>query len=997
MSRSLRTYALTALLAVLGVASASPLAAQATGTVRGRVTDAKTQRALSGAQVSLVGTTRRAVTGTNGEYSLANVPTGTARVRAELIGYTPADRTVTVAAGQTADANLSLSESAVALDALVVTATGEQRAREVGTSGARITARDIEVAPVTNAQEAIAGRATGVTVIANSGAPGTGGTIRLRGNNSISQGNEPLIYVDGVRIYNKPGPAAWASHQGVLPLNDINADDIARVEIVKGAAATTLYGTEASGGVIQIFTKRGAEGKPEWSTEATYGVNNLGHVGPAGDPTGLYLNQCRGDRLFGIETNPRAKNAGQPIPFEDTTCPASGTWLKNGPIQRYSLSVRGGAQAMKYFLSGNYSDENGVIALGQLPAERGEVEDAGWSKNGGFRGNFTFSPARGLDFALSTSYNRRVTNWVPDGNNASGFLLNVTRGLSNNFKIGGEPANGYILEQRNFNRNDHFITGFTVTYAPGERLSNRVAFGYDYNNADNETLYPFGYLRVRQGLMFTQAWNHTTLSADYVGTFKNNFGESLTSSFSWGGQLFQDRDHLRLTDAYDFAGPGTPTLTSAARKEVDVDDRLRVITAGVFLEEQLGYLDRLFVTLGLRVDGNSAFGQDFGLQPYPKVNAAYVLSDHDFWPAWWESLKLRAAVGESGKAPGAFDAVRTWGPIAGDDATPGVTPLQVGNANLGPERTREYEVGFEASAFDGRLGLDLTAFRQNTYDALVPVTLPPSQGFLRRQLQNVGELQNTGLEVALDAGLVRSSRVDWGARVNFTRIESEAIDLGENPEVTLSWANAIRVGRPVPSFFGQRILNPNDVADPLVSDTAEYIGPSYPTRIIGLGTNLTLMRRLTLDMLGEFQGGHFQNNWVGYQNARRGVWQTCYDTQQKLVAAANGDASALNGVTAQERAKCAIDRRVMNSDFWIQPADFFKLRSASLTYQLPSGWVPGGVRNASVTLAGRNLWKSTDYDGIDPESNERGDFLRRVEYYNIPPLRTFLLSMRMSF
>jgi TonB-linked SusC/RagA family outer membrane protein len=877
--------------------------------------------------------------------------------------------------------DFQLKETAVALDEVVVTATGEVRKKEVGTSLSAISSRDIEVAPVQNTQDIISGRATGVTVMANAGAPGAGGTIRLRGNNSISQGNNPLIYVDGVRIYSGNGPAAWASHQSTLPLNDINADDIERVEIVKGAAATTLYGTEASGGVIQIFTKKGVVGSPIWSAEVGLGLNTLGHVGPKEDPTGLFLNQCTGPELVDSQGNT----------FADPTCPESGSWLQDGGIQRYSLSVRGGGDRMTYFLSGNFNDEAGAI-------------ETGWSRDGGFRGNFTFRPADKLEIGMSSAYTKRTTRWVPDGNNASGFLLNVTRGNANYFKkadecegmsVGTCVVNGFILDQENFNRTDHFVSGFTVNYNPSDAFSHRMALGYDYNAADNATHYPFGYLRSPQGFIFGQVWNHTTLSLDYVGSFNNRFGSNVTSAFSWGGQLFQDTDRLAFLNAYDFAGPGTPTLGTAARTEISREDRLRVINAGLFLQEVVGINDQLFITAGLRVDGNSAFGEDFGLQPYPKVSASYVLSDHAFWPGgWWETMKLRAAVGESGKAPGAFDAVRTWQAIAGEDAQPGFTPYQLGNPTLGPERSRETEVGFESSMFDGRLGLDVTYFHQNTFDALVPVREAPSSGFLRTQLQNVGTLQNTGLEIGVDAALVRSAAVDWRARLNVSSVESEAVDLN-GEDINVSWDNYIREGHPVPAYFGTVITNPDEIADP-VMERDQYIGPSYPTRTVGLGTTLTLFNDLSLDVLGEYQGGHYLANWVGYQNARRGVWRPCYDVQQKLRAFAAGDASALAGVTARERGLCAIDRRVMNNDFWIQPADFFKLRSISLTYDLPEQLLVG-ARKASITLAGRNLLTSTDYDGIDPEVSELGQYLRRAEYYNLPPLRSIVASVRVTF
>lgn len=966
--------------------AAEPLRAQETGTIRGSVVAEASSRPLAGAQVSIPGTGLGSLTNNAGEFLIVGVPAGTHTVRVQMLGFSSTEQEVTVAAGGTAAADFRLSETAIVLDELVVTGTaGVTRKKEVGNAISAIGRAQIENQPVRNTQDIIAGRSPGVSVLANSGQPGAGGTIRLRGTNSITQGNNPLIYVDGVRIYSEGGPAAWTSRQNTLPLNDINARDIERVEIVKGAAATTLYGTEASGGVIQIFTKNGVDGQaPVWNAETSFGFNNLDHIGSKDDPTGLFLKQCRGENLRDSEGNP----------FVDPTCPENGTWLQNGPIQRYSLSVRGGGENMTYFLSGNYGDENGVI-------------ETGYSKDGGFRGNFTFSPFDRLGLTLSSAYNKRVTRWVPDGNNGSGFLLNVGRGPFGNFKGGkGEcegitetcVTNAYVLEQQAHNYTDHFVTGFTVNYEPIDNMVHRVSVGYDFNTANNESLWPFGYLRSPQGYIYGQDWTHTKLSIDYAGSFRNNFGPNITSNFSWGSQIFEDRDYYVEGNAYDFAGPGNPTRSSAARTEIATERRIREINAGVFLQEMLGFNDRLFLTAGLRVDGNSAFGQNFGLQAYPKLSASYVISDHDFWPAdLVETMKLRGAIGEAGKAPGAFDAVRTWNSIAGEEGQPGFTPAQIGNPDLGPERTREIEVGFEASALHGRLGLDVTAFQATTYDALIYVAHPPTQGFTSNQLENVGTLRNQGLELQLDAGLVRTAALDWRGRLTYTGIASEVVDLGGR-EIYTGLGSYAKEGYPIGAYFGTRVTNPDEIADPILEEDA-FLGPIYPTRIVGLGTTLGIGDNLTLDVLGEHQGGAHLTNYIGYQNSLRGIWIPCYDTQAKLRAAAAGDASALSDVTAQERAMCAIDRASMDSDFWTQSTDFFKLRSASLTYNLPERWVPGG-NSASLTLAGRNLFTWTSYEGSDPEAQDArdaGSNIGRRDYYNLPPVRQFIASLRVSF
>jgi TonB-linked outer membrane protein, SusC/RagA family len=961
------------------------LGAQGTGTamVRGRVVEVS-GRPLDAVQVLVPGTTRVVRTDARGMYRLGGLPAGTQTIRAQMLGFGAQSRSVTLNATDTLVVDFELRPAALALDAVVVTGTAaESRKKEVGNSMASISAREIEAAPVKNVQDILSGRSAGVTVLTNSGQPGAGGTIRLRGTNSVTQGNNPIIYVDGIRIYSDAGPISPGARQSTTSFNDIKPEDIDRIEVVKGAAATTLYGTEASGGVIQIFTKKGTSTAPEWTLNVGAGANHMGHVGPSEDPTGVFVNKCSGPDLKDAQGNT----------WVDPTCPASGSWLRTGAVQQYALSLRGGVQQTTYFLSGNFNSEEGVISTSS-------------AKTGGVRGNFTFSPTPSLIFNFNSAYNRNETQFIPDGNFAWGFMLNVGRGSSGNFKGGkGEcvgvtvtcVTNGYLLDQKATNSADHYISGLTMTWSPVPAFTNRLAIGYDYNNTDAQDIIPFGFINLPLGRIDKSDWNHTKLSLDYAGSFQHNL-LGLASTSSWGGQLFDDRDRFQGETGNDFSGPGDPTLGSAARITLGTVNQARVVNAGLFLQQMFGWRDRLFVTGGLRVDGNSAFGSGFGLQSYPKLSAAYVLSEEPFWPtSVLSTMKLRAAIGESGKAPGAFDAVRTWDPIAADEGKPAITPAQLGNPNLGPERTREVEVGFDAGAFGDRVSLEATAFRARTLGALIGVTYPPSQGFTRTQLENVGTLQNSGVELQLSGDIVRASRAEWSGRVSYTKMSNKAVDLGGR-NISQGSSVYVREGYPVPSYFGNKVTNPDAIAEPIIATDA-FLGNAYANRLIGVTSSLRLFKDFVFDVVGEFQGGGMLGNFVGYQNENRGVWYPCYNTQQKIRAANAGDATALNDVTALQRAKCAIDATKINSDYWVQSTDFFKIRSASVSWKLPPNLVPR-TSSATLVLAGKNLWKSTNYDGLDPElrdATDQGTTLARREYYVFPPSKQFLLSMRVLF
>ena len=1001
-------WLITATVLAYCVPLAVPAQQATTGRVQGTVTDARSQTPIGNATVFIETLGIGTQTNDRGGYTLVNVPAGEQKVQVRRLGFASASRTVTVQVGQTTTLDVALTQAVISLDEVVVTGTAAvTRAKEVPTSTAIVNADEVARAPVTDAQSVLQGRIPSVTILANSGQPGAGGSVQIRGTNTLTQSTAPLIYVDGVRIFNEPTRNNWGARTASNPLQDVNAEDIERVEVVKGAAATTLYGTEAAGGVIQIFTKRGQAGTPQWNATVAGGANVSSRWGAKNDPTELFINCGKTEQMYGLILT--GSRAGTRQYFVDPTCPSDGTWTRTGPLQQYDLSVAGGANKLTYFVSGNYGNVEGV-----LPSQR--------SKDGGFRGNFSVFPLDQLQFQLTTAYTKRNTDWAGDGNNSEGFLLNVGRGPFNYMKGGkGNDCDGvaddvtcvtnnYVFDQSLFTKGDHFLSGFTVNYNPVAKFSNRFSVGWDYLDMQNVTNLPFGFLTLPAGYYWDENTRHTKLSLDYAGSWLANLFRSAQSTFSWGAQLYRDRHRWTELDVQDFAGPGEPTLKTGAELTYREDLPTAVTNAGFFFQEQLAWKDRLFITGGLRVDGNSAFGENFGLQKYPKIGASYVLSEHGFWPTkWWDTFKVRLALGESGKAPGAFDKLRTWSPVTGDENKPGFTPNDVGNPDIGPERTRELEGGFDASFLSGRLGLEFTAYKARTLDALVPVNLPPSNGFLNSRIANVGELRNSGVEAQVTANVLRLRNFDWTARANYSSLSNKAVDLGEQTEVYTGLNSYIKEGKRFPAYYGKVVTNPNAIEAPTTVDT--LIGHVNPDRLWGLGTTMRFLNRFTVDAFVEHQGGFYVQNYTAYQNARRGAWFPCYDTQEKVITSlgpdkrkgtADDNPGALAGVTALMRARCASSG--YDIGFWTEKGDFTKLRFVSLTYQIPARLV--NARNATITFSGRNLVTWSDYNGGDPEvqdvadqanlSDFNGRFGRR-DYYQIPQPKSFVVTFKVGF
>ncbi|MFN5597949.1 TonB-dependent receptor domain-containing protein [Gemmatimonas sp.] len=964
------------------IGTAATTQAQSTGAIAGRVVDADNGQPIAAAQVTISGTQFGRATGDDGRFSLSSIPAGSRTVIVRRIGYQQQSRTVTVGTNATVTVDFALAKSSVSLAGLVVTATGEERKKEVGNAVTTVSSKDFEKAGVGNTQQILQGRSTGVTVLQNGGTPGAGGTIRLRGVNSITQGNRPLIYVDGIRIFNGNSPTGVSSRQSVSPLNDIPASDIERIEVVKGPAATTLYGTEASGGVIQIFTKRGRDGAASWTLDASGGINSMGDFGPASDPTGMFLKQCRGPNMVDA--------AG--VPFEDATCPESGSWLKNGYLGRYSLGVRGASGGINYAISGNLENEEGVLRVGN-------------NRTGGLRTNLGFAPTKTVTLALNSSWQRRNTAMISDGNSADAILLNISRGPGSNFRGGGcsTPTVTCVVNDTMFSKantigGDHFIVGGTATWTPFENLTNRLAVGIDYNNTDQRTINPFGYPRTPTGQYFQTLWNRQLITVDYATTWKQTYSKNFVGTTSFGAQLFDSRLNSTELRGDNFAGPGIPTLVSASLRQITDVNQQRVINAGLFAQQMIGWRDRLFITAGARVDGNSAFGQSFGLQTYPKVSGSWVLSEESFWPtSLIETFKLRGAIGESGKAPGAFDATRTWNPIAAEGGLSAFTPGQLGNPNLGPERTRETEVGFDAGLLNGRFGLVFTYFNARTNDAIINVAYPPSNGFSANQPENVGSIKNTGFEVQATTNLDLTSWAKLEARVQFTKMQGEAVDLGGRILTIDALSRSyVQEGLPLPAYVGRKVQNPDAFETPVVVD-GEFLGQTFADKIINPSLTLSLFNNLSFEVVGEFQRGGHLLNANGFQNAGLGIWQPCFAAQKALRAAAAGDASALASVNARDRMRCSITAAERDYSYWVESADFFKVRNISVAYDVPKRFTPG-ARSMTVSFAGRNLFRSTNYTGTDPEvADQATSTFSRRDYYNFPPYRTFLFSVRTNF
>lgn len=943
----------------IGIPSVSLQAQEGgTGTVRGRVVRSGSNTPIVSAQVVVVGTRSGAMTGEDGRFTIPAVPAGEQRLRVRTVGYSPLEQVVRVAPGGDVTADFALTAAVISLDEVVTTGTATAaRRREVGNSVGTIKIADVSEAS-TDVSRLLQGRVAGVNVTGSGANAGAGSAIRLRGNTSVALSNQPLVYIDGVRVrsdeYPKNVPQTGfqgrSANVNASPLNDINPDDIDRIELLKGAAATTLYGTEAAAGVIQIFTKRGTQGRPQWTAQVTQGFN---------------------------QERPFAPDVADPTDGVNARFLYMDPWLRRGYRQGYALSLAGGtAGGTNYFFSGGFDDNDGVMPLDN---ERKYL----------FRGNVGVQPVPRLRLDATASYTNDLITNTPAGNNAHGLTLNAFRRDRNYFGSANVDTISQVLSYEITSTINRMVLGGTATHQFNEHLQNKLTIGLDRADIENRQLRPYGFVAAPQGIISDQRWASHTVTADYVGSFDWTFAMPLRSTFAWGAQSTAADVQDVSGYAEGFAGPGVPTVSSGALKQA-FENRQRVITAGVFLQELLGFRDRYFLTLGARVDGNSAFGSNLGLQFYPKVSSSYVVSEEPFWPQQWGTMKLRVAYGQAGRAPGAFDAVQTYQAV-GWGTQSALWPLNVGNPDLGPERTAELEAGFDASLLGSRMNLDFTYFTARTKDALLPVRQIPSLGFIGTQLENVGELTKSGVELAVNGTLLDGQRLGWTAGATLATNRSRVVSLGGAVPFELENYGWIMEGQPVAVLRGRKIVNADRREAPIIEQD-HLFGPSQPTRIIGVHSALRFWRGLELSARGEYQGGHYLNEDASFQALSRSVrWPTCFDAYPAL---ARGDTASL---TAFQRSTCIA--KAVRADMFIFPADFFKLRDVTL--RVPLGRLIPNTESSTLSLSGANWfrWQRKEFRVFDPEQAGNDGFNAQVRYISeqIPAPATFNAQLRVVF
>lgn len=961
------------------LAGVPTLHAQGGGTVAGTVVIAATGTPIPGAQVGANGT--GATTDVSGRFRITGLSGDSVSLVVRRIGYAPMQRRVRVG---DMNVQIGLTERAIELAGVVVTGTpGAVSKREVGNSIAQVKAAEIvKTQPVQNVQGLINGRAPGVAIIQNSGVVGSGATVRIRGGSSLSLSNEPLIYVDGVRVDNSQGTGPANQSFGASTTsrwNDFNQDDIESIEIVRGPAATALYGTEGVNGVIQIITKHGAQGKARWDFTSRQGVNQFANWQNRFPTNYAMVNKqlesvnvgkIRGDSSIGL--------------------------FRNGRINDNTLAVSGGSGVAQYRLSGNIDKEDGVEPTNGLVQY-------------GTRGNIHFTPTSSIDVAATGGYVRGKTRLSCEagcgGVMFSGFygtpetLGTIRAGFSS-----GTPEaywKQYYFDQM-FNR---FTGSVTATHTPASWFTQQLIVGTDYAHEQNDELSAvhhdlsfFFDTDADSGYKFVDYRDNTLTTLNYHGTVKAGLVSSLRSTTAIGADFYLRNTRYAHGEGFDFPAPGLTALASTTAAKSSYEYYRDNNSLGIYGQEELAWNDRLYVTFGLRSDQNSSFGKNFKNVVYPHYTASWIVSDEPFFHVPFVStLKLRTAYGQSGEAPPLFVTLQSY------KAVPyGVAPQSLGNPDLQPERGYETELGFDAGFLNDRAGAEFTYYTGGTRNEILERQVAPSSGYGgTTQFINGGRISKHGIELALRATPIQTSSTTWDLNFNTSTNDNKVEYLNGAQFLVPSTNIRNQIGYPLYSWFGKRAVTATiDPATKKVSNIlcddgkggtvacssapSVYLGRTLPKVEGAFSTTLRFLTNFRVSGMIDFKRGYKKLN--GDERVRCQLFGLCL---------ANFDPTT---VSIDKAAGYAFGSGSPGTV--IEDASFTRLRELSVTWTIPKSFARElRASDASLTFAGRNLHTWTNFPGLDPEASFQGGTRGAGQWSQavLPQLRQFITTLNLSF
>jgi len=999
------------------VVAALPALAQ-TQVVSGRVVGAD-GNAIPGATIVERGTTNGATSGADGNFSLSVGPGATLTVSS--IGYT----TQNVVVGNRSTVNVTLATSTTDLAEAVVVGYGTQSKADLTGAVTQLSGSVVENQPVQSFEQSIQGRTPGVVINQGSGKLGQGINIQVRGTSSVTASNRPLYVIDGAPITFQD--QSQAGDEPLNPLADLNPNDIESISILKDASASAIYGSRASNGVVLITTKKGRQGATKVSLGYYYGISA---------PTRLrqFLNSDQYRTLLGESltnglnisaTDPNADYANLTDAFAgeggiDYNSPYSTPWdrlafrnqgnfkIGGASVAQYDFSAAGGDAKTRFFLSGTFNDQKGIIIGNRF-------------RRGSLRLNLDHSITEKLRVGLNLSLARTVNDRVSGDNAFSNPLqLNALDPLQPQFdpttgRLNANTIyyNNLIDQQLGSNRAGTFRSFSTayLNWVPLKGLTLRTEVGGDFLNLNEDLVRGAG---TQDGGANGYAFNSQTQTVNYTNTNTATYAFDAGADHHFDvlvGESYQRAD-TKVTSA---EGRGFPTndFTRVASAAVKTGGNSSFGTGYAFLSyfarANYNFRGKYLLSGSVRRDGSSRFGANNRYGTFGAGSVGYLVSEESFLKdnEVLNFLKLRASYGVTGNGEiGNFSSRRLVSALAYADQS-GIAPdAALGNPNLSWETTKQVDLGVEFGFFNNRISGEIDVYRKNTTGLLLNRQLLLTSGY-SSITENVGALQNKGLEIALN-GRILDGDFKWtvGANMSFNR---NLITSLPNPIIpTGNTISRVMQDQPLGVFYAKRYagVDPNN-GDALYytadgGTTNRYalapiqkVGNPNPKYTGGVNTNFSY-GGFDLTALGQFTYGNDIYNAAGIYQSANADYLDNQTTDQLNRWQKAGD------ITSVPQARYGASNGTQTSSRWIQDGSFFRLKTVTLGYNLPATYVKRGyVQTVRIYVTGQNLATFTKYTGYDPEVNTYGlgtaNYLLGHDFYTPPLAKTYLLGVNIGF
>ncbi|WP_461126721.1 SusC/RagA family TonB-linked outer membrane protein [Spirosoma aerophilum] len=1009
---------------------ATSVSAQQERRITGRVISAEDNNPLPGVSIVAKGTTVGTQTDANGNYTL-NVPASIGTLVYSFVGVV----TQEVSIGNRTVVDVTLSNDTRSLDEVIVTGYGAQSKRNLTGNIAKVGSRDIENIPVPSVEQALQGRVAGVQITSLNGKVGQGLQIRVRGTSSLTASSQPLYVIDGIPLTSSDQSSTTAPTN---PIADLNPNDIESLEILKDASSAAIYGSRASNGVVLITTKKGRAAKTSFEASAQMGASNPTHLRQflnTQQYVELFQEARANSEALGIPvysetslTNRLTRYAaGDPTGWQGANPKYNTDWqneaFQKAPSQQYDLSARGGDAKTRFFISGQYFDQSGIIIKNRFRRLSGRVN---------LDHTATDKLTLGVNMNLSHSINDRVSN---DNAFSTPMQIVALSPMSpvidprTNRLSGADPDQypSYPLYYNPLINRDYaalqarvyrIIGNVYADYKLLPGLSFRTEFGTDLLSQQEEEYYgreTRGNTGAPNGLgsnTFRQVANYTT---NNYFSFGRTIAEKHDIDATLGMSFQESRNNFNSVTGQQFPSSAYKQITSAGRITAGDGEETRFSFLSYFARVNYRFNNRYLLGASGRIDGSSRFGTNNKYGFFPAVSAGWIITEESFLQNFkaLSLLKLRASYGLTGNAEiGNFSSLALYS-STGYVGVPGQAPSQIPNPDLTWEKTLQTDIGLEFGFLSNRFTGEIDYYEKNTSGLLLNVNVPGSSGF-RTQLRNVGKLENKGVEFVFNSNNF-TGPFKWTTSLNIAYNKNVITDLG-GTTITGSFLNRAQEGQPLgvfvgPEYAGVDVQNGDALyyknstnADGSLdrSTTNDYNSAAYvplgsPTpKFIGGLTNTFNYKGIDLSVLFNGQFGNYIYNGGGKFQSANGDFFDNQSVDQLNRWKKPGD------ITNVPQARLLGGNGTGESSRYLQKGDYVRLRTITLGYTLPKELLTRiHLSRVRVFATGQNLLTFTKYTGWDPEVNSdayTGNPVNLgIDFYSAPQPRTIIGGLQIGF